>query len=187
MDKKVLTIIGCIVFIVLIGFITYKLVNKDSKPNVVKTELDKLKEKKVDKNKLVSIHYSNSGNIRGNIYYIDLDIDSMIISEQKSDSHNEDINVKEYKVTEEDINKIKEEIDKYNFPAWYDLPMSDMIIYDAPSQSISFNYDNKKYTVYFDRKMENDTKKVLINFRDYYKSLIKEENKVNEYTKKREV
>lgn len=192
MSKKIILIIGFILLLV-VGYIVYRVFNKDSKPTKNKTELERLIEKKIDKDKLLSISYSNSGNMSGNIYTVDFNIDSMIITESKSDAHNEPITIKEYKVNENDKDKLIEYINKYNIPAWYDLPDLDYRIYDAPTRVFKFYYDNtnidgnklKSYNIYFDKKMNEETSKVLVEFRDYYLTLLKEENKIKEYNKNR--
>ena len=153
-------------------------------------DLNKIINRKVKYDILIKIDYSNSGNMRGNVENLVIDISSHVIRYRYSEGFDIPVLVTEYSISDEDINNLNEMIKKYNFPAWSNLDRSDMIVYDASSKSISLSYDNSKiggsnyvdYDIDYDTKIPSDGFILLNEFTDYMFSLLNDENFIDSYT-----
>lgn len=99
-------------------------------------ELNNLINKDIKTGKLLKIYYSDGNKEERKI---EIDIYNSIIIEEYN------LNKTEYKINKSDINKLKRYIKKYNFPAWSNLPMGDLLALDAPSKELILYYDNSKY------------------------------------------
>ena len=159
-----------------------------------KNELDKIINSKIETGILTSIRYSRSGDMNGNIDTTTLNIKEKTIITNYKAIHSDPLEVKKYKVSDEDINSIIDFINKYNLPAWSKLP-SDPELYplDAPSRILILEYDNSSvngseyesysidiHTMIFPK----DTIKIVNDLINQMKSLIKEENLLKEYIDK---
>lgn len=131
--------------------------------------------------------------MNGNIDMIDIDIKNLILKTRYSESVGIPIQVKEYKITEESVNKLIELIEKYNFVAWDGLPLdSEHIALDAPSKHITLTYDNssigleklKYYNISYNTKIPQDGYKLLNEFTNYIFSLKIDDNIINTYIEK---
>ena len=146
---------------------------------------------KKDYDELLSITYSNSGNMNGNVDKVELIVKEKIIKVERKEYHSDPLQVVEYSVSEKDINELIDQIKEYNFPMWKDLPEdSEMFALDAPVRNMIFTYNNDKigghqtewYTIDYDSKIPQDGREALLSFEKTLKEAIKEENKVKEYT-----
>ncbi len=123
----------------------------------------------------MKISYSNSGDMRGNVENLIIDVDEHVIKYRYSDGFDIPVLVNVYSISDEDINNLNEMIKKYNFPAWSNLPLSDIVVYDAPSKSITFTYDNSRiggysyvsFDIDYDTKIPSDGFTLLHEFTDY--------------------
>ena len=149
-----------------------------------------LRDKEYDK--LLEICYSNSGNMNGNIDRIIIDPEKLLLTTEQKENIEDPLQVKEYKITEENLKTLLDQIEEYNFPMWNDLEMDEsMIALDAPTEGIRFLYNNSEkgghekefYNVGFADKMPDDAREALRDFRKSIKSFIIEENKIQEYVK----
>ena len=146
--------------------------------------------KSIKTDKLISINYSNSGDMRGNVENLIIDVDEKIIKYRYSEGFNVPVLVTEYSISDADIDNLYEMIKKYNFPAWTNLPLSKMVVYDAPSKSITLTYDNSKiggdsrvwFDIDYDTLIPSDGFILLHEFTNYMYSLMKEDNLINTYT-----
>ena len=179
----------CFVSIIISIFVIYDIRNSSGDYS---KSLNRIINRKVKYDKLEEISYSNSGNMRGNVENLVIDISSHVIRYRYSEGFDIPVLVTEYSISDEDINNLNEMIKKYNFPAWSNLDRSDMIVYDASSKSISLSYDNAKiggsnyvdYDIDYDTKIPSDGFILLNEFTDYMYSLMKEDNLINTYTEK---
>ena len=149
------------------------------------------KEKKYDE--LTKIVYNSSGDMNGNIDCHEFDIKNLEIITEYRQEMGEDIKETKYKITEDNINTIKDYINKYNFPMWDNLEFDENeFILDGPSTSIVFYYNNEKidgrffetYSINHNYKMPEMARKNLNEFEKYLFSLEIEENIIKERYKK---
>lgn len=92
---------------------------------------------------LVQVSYSDSGNSLGNLYTVETsyDEDDMpIVREFDSPSHDVRATIKEYRAPEGLLERIAAIADEAGMPTWGDLPMSDMIPYDASTPIVTLVY-----------------------------------------------
>lgn len=177
----------CFVGIIISIFVIYDI--KNSSGDYSKS-LNRIINRKVKYDKLMEISYSNSGNMRGNVENLVIDVSENIIKYRYSEGFDIPVLVTEYSISDEEINKLNELIKKYNFPAWSNLPRSDLIVYDAPSKSINLSYDNSRigghsyvdYDIDYDTKIPSDGFILLHEFTDYMFSLLNDEYYINSYT-----
>ncbi len=194
---KIIIVIFSLILLLILGiYIIFLFLKKDimdgGNMTYEKTQLEELKNIPKNYDKLISIVYSNSGDMNGNIHKITLDIEKQIIITEDKTIHSDPLEVKEYKIEKEEIEKIKRDINTYNFPMWKDLEKdNDMIALDAASEGITFEYNNEGiggnskewYHIDFSTKMTKETRKVLVNFKNNFKKLINKDNFIKEYLK----
>lgn len=138
---------------------------------------------------LLTVTYSNSGDMNGNIDSITLDTTKKIIKKRYAAIHSDPIEVKEYKINIEAINSINKIIEKYNLPNLSKLPMGDLFAYDAPTKTLTFTYDNSKiggsnYETYSINYYMKLSKKDIIHLNEltnYLNSLLKKDNLIKSY------
>ena len=95
--------------------------------------------------KLIEVSYSNSGDSNDNIYKITLNITKKTIITEYKAIHSDSLEVKKYKVSSNNIDKIVKLIEKNHLINYTNLPIdTDFIAYDAPSKSLGFVYINEK-------------------------------------------
>ena len=130
--------------------------------------------------RLKEIVYSSSGDSNGNIDKTTLDVKNKKLIHEYKEYFDDPLTTVEYRVDEEDINNLKYQIDKYNFPSWEEIDdYKEEVALDAPNKSLSFNYDNSAnggpslewYTVDFDKQVPD--RKALNKFVDDLLSLQK--------------
>ena len=148
--------------------------------------------KGIKTDKLISIHYSNSGDMNGNTDSTTLDVDKLTITTRYRAIHSDPLEVKEYKITKKDIDNITNIINKYKIPELSKLEMGDLFAYDAPTKSLTLTYDNssiggssyESYNINYYMKLSTKQKNQLNELTNYMFTLIKEENKIKEYKEK---
>lgn len=164
-------------------------VNKEDSTGPYSKELNKIINKKIKYDKLIKIDYDKSGDMIGSLESIRIDITKKELTYRHSSAHYEPISVEVYKISDDDINDLNNKIKEYNLPAWSKLKKSDMVVYDAASESIKLNYKNSTiggdkivwYTISFDSKIPLDGYPLLRNFKDLMYQLIKSNNLIKEY------
>ena len=193
MKKLIIVIIIILIIIMVTGTIIVIKEKKNTKnTNKYSDELQKLIDKDTKYDKLLEIKYSNSGNSLGNVDITTLYVNDNILTKEFATTHDEPIKITEYKVSKDNISYFKDMIKEYNFPAWRDLEMSDLIALDGPTRSITFVYDNtninnrpyEAYTIYYDMLIPDDGREALKQIEKELLSLPKEKNKIKEYTRK---
>ena len=145
--------------------------------------------KGIKTDKLISIHYSNSGDMNGNTDSTTLDVDKLTITTRYRAIHSDPLEVKEYKITKKDIDNITNIINKYKIPELSKLEMGDLFAYDAPTRTLSLTYDNSKiggsfyetYSINYYMKLSKKQLNQLHELTNYLSTLLKEENIINEY------
>jgi len=186
---KVLAVILAIIAIVLMVFAFIK--GKTKEESKYSKELEKILKEKVEVDKLLSATYSNSGDMLGNIDSTTVDAENLKVVTKYANMHSDPIQVKEYKITEEDVKKIDKMIKDDNLLALSDLEIDETkFAYDAPSRVLSFDYDNssiggsryKSYSINYIYAIPEDGYPLINAVKDYILSLCKEENLIKEYT-----
>lgn len=184
MKREIIALALIIIVIILTYLVTAPLI-KDKKSKYSK-DLRKLLNNKIEYEKLLTVSYSNSGNMIGNIYEIDIDLSEKIIKEQSSLENGMPITVVEYKITDENVNDIDAMVRKYNFLGWNDLPLDEEnIVLDDSTVNLSFKAIdiNNKYqftSISYDSKIPEDGYSLLKEYTDYIFSLLNDENKIKE-------
>ena len=184
MKREIIALALIIIVIILTYLVTAPLIkNKKSKYS---NDLRKLLNNKIEYEKLLTVSYSNSGNMIGNIYEIDIDLTEKILKLQSSQENGMPIVEVDYKITDENVNDIEAIVRKYNFIGWKDLPFDEEnIILDDSVTNLRFkaiDKDNKyQFTsISYDSKIPEDGYPLLKEYTDYIFSLLNDENKINE-------
>ena len=139
--------------------------------------------------KIISISYSNSGDMLGNVDSTTLNEDKMIMTTKYATTHSDPIEVTEYSITKENIEEINTMIKKNQITRLSKLPMGELFAYDAPTPILTITCDNSKiggssyesYSINYYMKLSKKNKLDLNKVTDYLFSLRKEENKVKTY------
>mgnify|MGYP007069926679 CR=1 FL=1 len=155
-------------------------------------ELNKLINKTINYDNILTIVYSSTGGMGGGIRKNILDLESKTMTIENKDWYNSPLNATEYSVSADDIEQILSYIDKYNFPAWHILEIDPFFIsMDAGDTTLTFEtiYENKKdyYTINFNDNMPTDARRYFNEFIDIFFDLAKDENIIREYIKNEEV
>ena len=135
----------CVVLAVVIAAIIIKNKIKNSildGPGMVNSrgELYKLMDKEVKHGEYLKIKYSSSGDMNGNLDTIELDVKTGVLTTQYAAMHSDPIEVNEYKIKQEDIDRIIAIIEEYNLVAWSELPQDDtMFALDGPTRMIEID------------------------------------------------
>ena len=181
MKKKIIII--SIFIIVITSIILIIILNKGNN-NGYSKELQELINTKVERNEFIGITYSK--NIDENtVDSIEINVDELRLKKYVGNS--EAIHIDEYKITESDINDLKDYIDKYNLPAWTNLPVENIDVVDQDKETIVLIYNNSDenpyefYIIDINKGIKEEYYDYLIKFRKKIESLIKEENKTISY------
>lgn len=138
---------------------------------------------------LLTVTYSNSGDMNGNIDSITLDTNKKTIIKRYAVMHSDPIETKEYKITDEDIENVNEIIEKYKLQNLSKLPMGDLFAYDAPTKTLTFIYDNSKiggssyesYNINYYMKLSKKDINHLNELTNYLSKLLKEDKLIKSY------
>ena len=167
-----------IVFILVLCFVGIIFIG--GKMNILNSKCDKI----------ISISYSNSGDMLGNVDSTTLNEDKMIMTTKYATTHSDPIEITEYRVSKEDIEKINAIIKKNNIHKLSKLPMGDLFAYDAATPILTITCDNSKiggsslefYSINYYMKLSKKNREQLKEVTDNLFSLKKEENKIKTYT-----
>ena len=176
-----------IIILIIIGIIIFILINKN-KPNN-QNELEKLLNRTIDHDKLLKVTYNSSGDSNGNKDIETIDVEKKILTKEYSPAIGTNLEITEYNVSEEDINKIQKIIDR-GILGLSGQPMSDEIALDAASTSYSFTYNNKNinnksyevYVIDYNTVLPEGSYDILKELRDIFNNIEKEENIIKTYT-----
>jgi hypothetical protein len=142
-------------------------------------ELKDLQNDKIELDELESIKFESSGGMSGGLSYTSIDLNDKLLETCIQNHYSSPTEFKKYKVSSKDINKIKEMIEKYNFPAWSKIDVDKTFIaYDAPSRNFVLTYKNKSFRMSYNIYMTDEERKIFYDFRDFIGSLLKEENSI---------
>ncbi len=185
--KKFGIILGIIIILLGLGLFLWNYFHKKNKPtpHILSEDVDGL----------IQIKYSSSGDSNGNIDHTILYIQDKMVVTEKKNYIQEPLSVSEYSVTEEEIQDLEKDIEKYNYPLWKDIPINtEFIALDAPSTSICFIYHKKGekeyvqeyYCVSHNADLSKKQREQLRSFEQKLFALVKEETKIKSYQKKDE-
>ena len=189
MSRKAWTILAVFLAIIALGLFIYVFI-RDDKESKYSKELEKILKEKVEVDRLLSATYSNSGDMLGNLDSVTVDAKELKVVSRYADMHSDPIQVKEYKITKEDINKIDKMIKDDNLLALSNLEINEnKFAYDAPSRVLIFDYDNsaigegryESYSINYIYAIPDDGYPLINAVKDYILSLCKEDNLVKEY------
>lgn len=186
----------CVVLAVVIAAIIIKNIIKNSildGPGMVNSrgELYKLMDKEVKHGEYLKIKYSSSGDMNGNLDTIELDVKTGVLTTQYAAMHSDPIEVNEYKIKQEDIDRIIAIIEEYNLVAWSELPQDDtMFALDGPTRMIEIDCASLSgsrvpdfYTIYSHTKFPEGGWEIYSDFVKEIADLINRGEKTNSYTK----
>ena len=146
-------------------------------------------DKKIRYGNLLSVTYSRSGDMNGNVDSISLDTKKLLITTKYAVMHSDPLEVKEYSVTDKEVYKLSSMVDKKKLLELSKLPMGDLFAYDAPTTTLSFTYDNSdiggssydNYSINYYMEFSSSDRKKLKEFTDYLFSLVSEERLKRSY------
>lgn len=101
---------------------------------------------------LIGASYSNSGNMLGNLYRLETEIDEdgvFIVRETDSPQHDVRATIKEYRAPEGLLDRIEGIAEEAGMKGWDDLPMSEFFPLDASTPTITLIYENRDPNEYF--------------------------------------
>ena len=189
MSRKAWTILAVFLAIIALGLFIYVFI-RDDKESKYSKELEKILKEKVEVDRLLSATYSNSGDMLGNLDSVTLDAKELKVVSRYADMHSDPIQVKEYRITKEDVNKIDKMVKDDNLLALSNLEIDEnKFAYDAPSRVLIFDYDNsaigggryESYNINYIYAIPDDGYPLINTVKDYILSLCKEDNLVKEY------
>lgn len=198
MKNYMIAICIAIVIVLLIGVAAIVIKNKIKNsildgPGMVnsKGELYKLMDKEVKHGEYLKIKYSSSGDMNGNLDTIELDVKTGVLTTQYAAMHSDPIEVNEYKIKQEDIDRIIAIIEEYNLVAWSELPQDDtMFALDGPTRMLEIECASLKgsrvpdyYNIYSHTKFPEGGWDIYSNVIKELSNLINKGEKINSYTK----
>ena len=89
--------------------------------------------------KLRSVTYSDSGDMLGNLYTVEAyraDDGSTVVTVREAKMHSDPIEVGEYRADDDLLDQVSAVIDRAGMKEWGELPPSEFIAYDAPTESL---------------------------------------------------
>ena len=193
--KKVYFSIATLFIFTMLVFLAYGFVKGSYENKHELSPLDKLLKEEVKVGELLEVSYSNSGDMLGNTDSIDVDLKEKVLKTSYADMHSDPLQIKEYKITNENVAKIKSIVERNNLPAFSFLEYDDTrFAYDAPTQYISLDYDNtsvggskfKTYGINYYFDIPEGGYELLNELVVYLRSLEKEENLIKEYLEERD-
>ena len=167
-----------VIFVILLTIITAIMLPRSNKKNYSK-ELNEIINKSKPRGDLVTIEYSNSGDMLGNVDVIELKKteDKYILTTRYAQTHNDEIEERSKEISKKDWDNIQDKIDKYNFAMFSTLEMEDIMVYDAATEVIKLTYTKDNigdyYNIYQYMKMPDDTRKVYNEIISDIKALAK--------------
>ena len=178
MKKRIIIIsIILVVAVSVILFIIFN--NKDN--NSYSKEMKELIDTKVERGEFLGITYSK--NLGEN------DIDSIEVEGKelkilKYKGNKDKIHIDEYKISESDYKDLKSFIDKYNLPAWTNLPVENIDLVEQDSESIVLIYNNENvggnpyefYVIDLNKGVKKEYYDYLVKFKKKIEVLLKKEN-----------
>lgn len=155
--------------------------------------LKKIKNMNVEYGTLMSVRYSSSGDMNGNIDSTELkrqEDGSYIIETRYTQQYSEPMQCKEYSVSQESVNELESIIKEYNLIYWDKIDAEQLYILDGPQSSLDFVYDEsanggskyKSYGFSTDKEFAEEESKIIKEFKDKLLSLINSENLIREYS-----
>ena len=155
--------------------------------------LKKIKNMNVEYGTLMSVRYSSSGDMNGNIDSTELkrqEDGSYIIETRFKQYYFEPMQCKEYSVSQESVNELESIIKEYNLIYWDKIDAEQLYILDGPQSSLDFVYDEsanggskyKSYGFSTDKEFAEEESKIIKEFKDKLLSLINSENLIREYS-----
>ena len=191
MKKKFIVIITMIFIIAITSFTIAIIINNRKKGdnndnNKYSKELTKIMNMNVSSGTIKKISYSCSGDMLGNIYdnVIDIESETLIVSEREV--HNEPLTIKTYKVSKDDLNELKNIINKYNMIAWDNFPKENKYeVLDAcyPKVSIEFYLPKLHKDKYIDlctyQNLPDDALDIVLDLKKRITSLDQESNLID--------
>lgn len=159
----------------------------------VRSGMDMVFNKSVKYGKLLSVSYSNSGDMNGNTNIIRLDVEKLLVITQYAVWHHDPLEVKEYSITQNDVDILSSMIKEENILKLSKLPMGDLFAYDAPTTTLTFVYDNSNvggssydnYSINYYMKLSNKDYTKLKRITNYLNSLVRKDNMVRSYKEDR--
>ena len=155
--------------------------------------LKKIKNMNIEYGTLMSVRYSSSGDMNGNIDSTELkrqEDGSYIIETRYTQQYSEPMQCKEYSVSQESVNELESIIKEYNLIYWDKIDAEQLYILDGPQSSLDFVYDEsanggskyKSYGFSTDKEFAEEESKIIKEFKDKLLSLINSENLIREYS-----
>ena len=117
-------------------------------------------------NNLKSIRYYSGGGMDGGHHEVSIDMIKKTIKSEKCSYNGDKIIKGKNKLKEKDYQYMINLIDKYNFPEWSRVKeISEYMALDAPSETITFGYDNDFYTVSLELDCDSEASKIIYDFK----------------------
>lgn len=154
-------------------------------------ELYDLIAKEVKHGEYIKIRYSSSGDMNGNLDTIELDVKNGVLTTQYAAMHSDPIEVNEYKIKQEDIDRIISLVERYNLVAWSTLEEDEtMFALDGPTRMLEIDCTSLKgsivsdrYNIYSHAKFPKGGWEIYSDFIKELADLINRGEKTNSYTK----
>ena len=136
----------------------------------------------VKKREYIKVKYSSSGNSLGNVDITEIYLDKKLVVSRYTPVHNEKVTVKEYKVSDKDIEEFRNILSSYNY---YGLRLrrdSGLQILDGPSTYVEFTLSNDEDAkIYYTLRLTKKDREALKKVTDKLFSLKDEKKLKKEY------
>ena len=144
-------------------------------------KLEELKKKDRVNKELLAIKYVIPMGMVGTFYSIDLLFTNNTICFSNQESIGGPLICKTYSLSLDDINKVKEELDKYNLPKWNTIPINKSgLKTNQIINAIHIVYDFEIYAIPSNALMDEEEREIYNSFINLLKSFMKEENFIKE-------
>ena len=143
--------------------------------------LEELINKKVTDEKIESLTYSGGGGILGGYHSTRLSFKDKELTATNQEFHYSPTTVRKYSVSDEQLNEIREYIEKYNFPAWSEIREDEtMRPTDISVSTLSLCYPSYSYSISFITNFNKEESDIFFKLRDLVFEIAKDENLLDE-------
>ena len=150
--------------------------------------LDELKNMEIEKGKLKSIEFFESGMMVQQYNKFIINFEEKYIEKEDGNGPDKNATIVRYSIDESNLKQIEEMINENNLPAWSKIEINTMMMPSDLNRNLTINYelDNKKplkYTIYNFVNMDDEEKVIYQKFMKFVYSLANDENIINKREK----
>ena len=143
--------------------------------------LEELINKKITDEKIEALTYSGGGGMLGGHFSTRLSFKDKELTTTNQEFHYTPTIIRKYSVSDEQLNEIREYIEKYNFPAWSEIREDEtMRPTDISVTVLSLCYPSYSYSISFITNFNKEESDIFFKLRDLVFDCAKDENLLDE-------